>query len=57
MVPSGGWLPEEGYKLYRVVNGQKELIAERLASSAPGLNGELKIENADMIKELIYRPN
>ncbi len=52
MVPSGGWLPEEGYKLYRVVNGQKELIAERLASSAPGLNGELKHENADMIKEL-----
>lgn len=52
MVPSGDWLPEQGYKLYRVVNGQKTLIAEKLASPEKGLRGELKVLNADMIQEL-----
>jgi hypothetical protein len=39
MIPSGDWLPEQGYKLYREVNGQSELIAEQLASPERGLNG------------------
>jgi len=52
MVPSGGWLPEDGCKLYRVVNGRKELIGERFASSAAGLSGALKVENSDMIQQL-----
>jgi len=52
IVPSGDWLPGEGCKLYRVINGQKELIAERIASSVPGLSGELKVDKAKMIQQL-----
>jgi len=47
MTPSGDWLPEQGYKLYREVNGQSELIAEQLASPARGLNGGIKVEGVE----------
>jgi len=52
MIPSGDWLPEQGYKLYRVVNGESELIREQLASPASGLNGSLKVDDADIIQAL-----
>ena len=55
MVPSGDWLPGEGCRLYRVVNGEKVLIAERLASSETGLSGDLELENADMIRALYHQ--
>ncbi|OQA73265.1 MAG: hypothetical protein BWY35_00654 [Firmicutes bacterium ADurb.Bin248] len=52
MVPSGDWLPEEGYKLYRVVNGESVLIAEHLASPAEGLSGSLGADDAELIRSL-----
>ncbi len=52
LVPSGAWLPEQGYKLFRIVNGASTLIAEQLAAPQDGLNGNLNIAGADWIKEL-----
>lgn len=52
MVPSAGWMPEQGYKLYRVVNGETVLIAEQLAAPAEGLAGNLDVADADLIREL-----
>jgi PKD repeat protein len=51
MVPSGDWLPEQGYQLYRVVNGQKELIAEQLASPTLGLAGAIEVDGATSVDE------
>ncbi len=52
MVPSGDWVPEQGYKLYRVVNGQKELLKEQLLSPSK-IAENLTIENTDVIKDLL----
>lgn len=52
MTPSADWLPEQGYKLYRVVNGESVLIAEQLAAPANGLAGSLEVDDADLIREL-----
>ncbi|NLA10596.1 MAG: hypothetical protein GX883_00525, partial [Firmicutes bacterium] len=52
MTPSGDWLPEEGYRLFRVIDGKKELIAEQAASPANALSGKLAIAHADLIKDL-----
>ncbi len=52
LTPSGDWLPEQGYRLYREVNGQKFLIGENAASPAAGLSGGLKVSDADVIQEL-----
>lgn len=52
MIPSGDWLPENGYKLYRLVNGQSELIASEQASPAFVLSGNLDMEGADLIRAL-----
>lgn len=52
MVPSGDWLPENGYKLYRIVNGNRELIAEQLASPSAALTGNLQVKDADLIQAL-----
>lgn len=52
MVPSGDWLPEKGYKIYRIVNGQKQLIAENHASHKSSLAGGLKVIDKDIIQKL-----
>lgn len=52
MIPSGDWLPEQGYRLYRVVNGNRELIAEKLAAPSNGLTGVLPVADADLIRAL-----
>ncbi|MDD4140356.1 MAG: hypothetical protein PHX81_09030, partial [Eubacteriales bacterium] len=52
MVPSGAWLPELGYKLFRIVNGSSTLIAEQLAAPQDGLNGSLGLADDAWIKEL-----
>ncbi len=31
LLPAGDWIPEDGFKLYRVVNGDKQLIESRAA--------------------------
>jgi PKD repeat protein len=52
MTPSGDWLPENGYKLYRVVGGSRELIAQGQASPMKVLAGNLSVSDADMILAL-----
>lgn len=52
MTPSGDWIPEQGYKLYRKVEGQEVLINESALSPVPILSGEIQIADADMIKAL-----
>ncbi|HWR19946.1 MAG TPA: hypothetical protein VN608_10015 [Clostridia bacterium] len=52
MIPTSDWLPEQGYKLYRVINGESVLIREQLASPISGLNGSLKVDDADIIQTL-----
>jgi hypothetical protein len=52
MVPSGAWLPELGYKLFRIVNGSSTLIDEQLAAPQDGLNGSLGLADDAWIKEL-----
>lgn len=52
MVPSGGWAPEEGYKLYRAIGEQRELLAENLMSPS-SMIANLTIEQSDVIKDTI----
>jgi PKD repeat protein len=52
MVPSGDWLPENGYKLYRVINGARELISQEQASPMQALAGKLSLSDADLIQAL-----
>ena len=52
MVPSGDWLPENGYRLYRIVNGKKEMISGNQASPQQGLAGTLAVSDADLIQAL-----
>ncbi len=39
MTPSGDWLPDNGYDLYRVINGEKTLVQSGVASPKPILEG------------------
>ncbi len=43
LTPSGGWMPEKGYQLYRTIGGKKELIAEGLADPNSGKSGQLVV--------------
>lgn len=50
--PSGDWLPEEGYRLYRQVGDKKELLRSDIASPKNFLSGKVALENADLIEGL-----
>ena len=52
LLPSGEWVPEQGYQLYRIVNGESILIAEQLASTGSGINDNLMIAGTASIKDL-----
>lgn len=52
MIPSGDWVPEEGYKLYRTVNGSKTLLAENIASYTAIYNSTLKVMDEDIAIQL-----
>ena len=54
LTPSGDWLPEGGYDLYRTVNGQKVLVESGVASPRAGEDGALtyKDESAENVQNL-----
>jgi PKD repeat protein len=43
MTPSGDWLPDEGYDVYRVIDGEEELISKGAASPLSALAGNIEI--------------
>lgn len=52
MTPSGDWIPEEGFKLYRTVNGNKQLLAENIASYDAVYKSSLKIMDKEIAVKL-----
>ncbi len=52
LLPAGDWLPTDGYKLYREVDGQSVLIAENVASPSAALAGGVGGEHALKVQAL-----
>lgn len=50
--PTGEWLPEDGFKLYRTNGNERVLLKEGIASPRNVLESDFKMENSDLIKEL-----
>ncbi len=44
MTPSGDWVPEGGFKLYREIDGRRELVKEGVASPVKGQSGDIELE-------------
>ena len=43
MTPSADWLPDDGYELYRTVNGESQLVESGIAATAKILSGDTTI--------------
>ena len=54
MTPSGDWVPEGGFKLYREINGHRELIKEGVASPTNGQSGLIEVEGWEVDDEDEY---
>jgi len=51
-MPQGTWIPDQGYSLYRVINGQSELIASQIGTAEFRLdNLKPGVEYADLLTE------
>lgn len=51
MIPEADWLPEEGYRVYRQIGDEKELIKERMASSQTVFSSTFEYSNVDDVRE------
>lgn len=51
MIPEADWLPEEGYRVYRQIGEEKELIKEQLAAAQTVFSPDFKHPQAEDIRE------
>ena len=54
MTPSGDWVPEGGFMLYREIDGRRELVKEGVASPAKGQSGLIELEGWEVDDEDEY---
>ncbi|NLA86574.1 MAG: hypothetical protein GX847_04685 [Clostridiales bacterium] len=54
MTPTGDWVPEGGFMLYREIDGRRELVKEGVASPANGQSGLIKLEGWEVDDEDEY---
>ncbi|MDI9470747.1 MAG: hypothetical protein QM296_11175 [Bacillota bacterium] len=52
MIPEADWLPEEGYSIYRLIGGQKELIAQQQAAAASVMSSDFDHPDASEIQNV-----
>lgn len=51
-VPEGDWVPEEGYKVYRLIGEEKVLISEKAASPKSVESSAFKHPESDLVREV-----
>ena len=54
MTPSGDWVPEGGFMLYREIDGRRELVKEGVASPAKGQSGLIELDGWEVDDEDEY---
>ncbi len=52
MIPEADWLPEAGYRIYRQIGSERELIAEKLAATQTLLTQDFQHPQAQEIRQV-----